>query len=127
MDDHSNFWLTICIVFLLVLIVIWVRNKIRLRHARIWPVEAGRVDSTVVRLVKTGLNQSNWVAELKYSYTVQGVACSGLVRRSFLIKSRAEKWIGRYAGDVPLTIRYNPAKVQDSVFFEKEQAGAAVT
>jgi hypothetical protein len=52
---------------------------------------------------------------------VRGAAFTGKLSRSYMLKGRAEKWIGNYRSDVPLIVRYNPNKARDSVVLEEEQ------
>ena len=63
---------------------------------------------------------SAYVAGLKYSYSVQGVAYSGGHHRRFMLHKSAMQWIGGYNEGLPLTVRYNPANPKDSKLFEKE-------
>ena len=121
MTNPSNFWLAISVIFLVVLAVLWVLKRIKLRRARTRPAERDRVDSAVLRLESRSPQQSAWVAEVNYSYAVRGTSCSGRLRRQFMRKKSAEKWIGSYRSDLPLTPRYNPAKPRDSVLFDNDQ------
>ncbi len=121
MTNQDYFWFIISIAFLAAVAVLWLLKKRKLRRARTWPTEAGHVDSTGLKLQQTGATSSVWVAEVHYSYTVQGAAYSGKLRRSYLLKNRAEKWMSNYRSEVPLLVRYNPGKAKDSVVFEDEQ------
>jgi hypothetical protein len=119
--NQDTFWLIVSIAVLAVLALVWLLKKRKRRLARSWPTEAGHVDSTALRLQKTGATSSQWVAEVHYSYAVRGAACAGKLRRSYVLKGSAEKWIGNYRSDVPLIVRYNPDKAGDSVVLEEEQ------
>jgi Protein of unknown function (DUF3592) len=125
MPDQNTIWLIVSILFLATAAALWVRKRIKLRHARDWPTETGRVDSSSVHLETAGgqPGAAAFYAQVKYSYAVQGQSFSGALRRKFMLKGRADKWIGRYTNGVPLTVRYNPADPKDSVLFEDEQAG----
>jgi hypothetical protein len=130
METQNIFWLTISILFLAGAAALWIRQRVRLKHARSWPSEAGRVESTAIRLQQSsggtlGSTSSSYIATLTYSYAVPGQYYSGELRRSFMLQGRAEKWTGRYISGLPLTIRYNPAHPKDSVLFEDEQAEMA--
>lgn len=50
-----------------------------------------------------------------------------VLRRSFTRKGSADKWIGDYPNGHALIVRYDPNKARDSVIFEREQAGTAVS
>jgi hypothetical protein len=130
MDKQNIIWFAISILVLAVLATFWIRQRVRLKHARSWPAEAGRVESTAIRLQQSsggqlGTTSSTYIATLTYSYAVQGQYYSGVLRRNFMLQSRAEKWTGRYVSGLPLTVRYNPAHPKDSVLFEDEQVGMA--
>ena len=124
MAISQYFWLMASVAVLGVAAAIWVRKRMKLKRARAWPVEVGRVDSTVVRLEQRGTQQSIYVAAVMYSYTAQGMACSGSLRRQFLLKGSADKWVARYPAGLPVNVRYNPDRAQESVLFDDEQAGA---
>jgi hypothetical protein len=124
--NQNNIVLAISIAVLAVFVVFWVLKRMKLRRARTWPTEAGRVDSTSLTLETTGNNQRAWVAIVKYSYSVQGAAYTGALRRQFLMKNSADKWIGRYTAGLPLAVRYDPRNAKDSVLFDKEQSVAGV-
>lgn len=127
MFNQQNIVLAISIAVLAVGATLFVLKRIKLRRARSWPTEAGRVESTSVTLETSGSppNMSSaHVARLTYSYSAQGAHYSGVLRRQFVLKGSADKWIGKYASGAPLSIRYNPNNAKDSVLFENENAGA---
>ncbi len=125
MGKQDVLWLIISLAVLTILAVFWVLKRMKLRRARTWPALFGRMDSSAVRLHSNGAQPggSQFIAEIKYSYSVQGQKYSGSMRRSFLLKGKADRWIGNYAHGQPIMIRYNPDKHADSVLFEDEQAG----
>jgi hypothetical protein len=115
------FWLGASLIVLAAIAVNFLRKRLKLRHARSWPAEGGRVESTVVQLVSRGQQQSIYLAEVRYSYAVADTAHTGRLQRSFLRKASADKWIANFTSGLPLTVRYNPGKADDSVIFEAEQ------
>jgi hypothetical protein len=121
MEKQDYFWLAGCIAVGAAAAVFWVRKRVRLHHARTWPVAPGRVESIAIGLESTGPDTSVYVARVNYSYTVQGVAYAGVLKRQFMLKNPGNTWLGRYANGRALTIRYNSDKPKDSVLFEKEQ------
>ena len=121
MINQDNIWLAISVVVLAIVAGGWLLRRAKLRRARSWPTTAGRVESSVMRLQSRGNNQSIWVAEVQYSYTVDGGSSSGSLRRTFLLNKSAEKWIANYPNGRPVTIRYNPNKTNDSVLDERDQ------
>ncbi len=125
MGRQDGLWLAISLGTVAILAVFWVLRRMKLRRARTWPAQFGRLDSTAVRLYSNGGQAagSKFIAELKYSYSAQGQQYSGGLSRSFLLKARADRWIGNYAIGQRVMVRYNPAKPRDSVIFEDEQAG----
>jgi hypothetical protein len=130
MDTQNTIWLAVAILFLVGTAALWIRQRVRLKHARSWPTETGRVESTAIRLEQTSTGQagtttSSYVATVHYSYTVLGRTYSGVLRHNFMLKGRAEKWTDKFTTGLPLRIRYNPANPKDSVLFEDEQLGMA--
>lgn len=103
---------------------IWVRSQLKRKRARAWPVTMGQVESTAVRLEGSGTDRARHIGEVVYSYRVQGQSYSGRLCRGFVLEGRAKKWLGEYLTGRPVSIRYNPENVSDSMMFEDEQAGA---
>lgn len=122
--SQDTIGLVLAIVLIGAVAAFWIRAQLKRKRARTWPATMGQVESTSVRLDTDITQQSRHVAEVVYSYNLQGQTYSGRLRRSFMLKGRAEKWIGRYAKGRALSIRYDPAKTKDSVLFEDEQVGA---
>jgi uncharacterized protein DUF3592 len=91
------------------------------RRARNWPTAAGHVESTRVFLQERGENQSMFVAEVRYAYQVLGETHAGVLARDFLLRGRADKWLGGYPSGRALTVRVNPHKPTDSLVLEREQ------
>jgi Protein of unknown function (DUF3592) len=121
--NQDNIVAVVSIAVFVVIVVIFVLKRMKLRRARSWPKEIGKVDATTLKLESTGNNQSKWVAVVSYSYNVQGSAFTGALRRQFLMKGSAEKWVGKYTTGAALTIRYDPANAKDSVLFDDDQSG----
>ena len=129
-DAQGMVWLAVSIIFIGGAIVFWLRQRIRLKHARSWPTESGRVESTAIQLKQSstgpsGVTTSSYVASVNYSYTVQGEYYSGVLRNNFMLQGRAEAWTSKFTTGLPLQIRCNPANPKDSVLFEDEQVGMA--
>lgn len=122
--NQDTLWLTLSILTLGALTVLWLRRRMKLQRARTWPIAAGQVESTEVRLEGAGTQQPRYVADVIYSYNLNGQRYSGHLRRSFLLNGRAHKWIESYPKDSAITIHYDPAKAADSVLFDDEQVGA---
>src|SRR5207302_8318128 len=121
-------WLAISVIFIGGAIALWLRQRIRLKHARSWPTETGRVESTATQLKQSstgpsGATSSSYVASVQYSYIVSEQYYSGVLRHNFMLKGRAEKWTGKFTTGLSLQIRCNPANPNDSVLFEDEQMG----
>jgi hypothetical protein len=122
--NQNNVVLAISVVVLAAVVVVWVLRRMKLRRARSWPKEVGKVDATTLKLESIGNNQSNWFAVVQYSYGIQGTAYTGTLRRQFLLKGSAEKWIGIYSAGAAVTVRYDPANSRDSVLFDDDQSSA---
>ena len=125
--NQNNIVLAISLVVLAVIAVFWVLKRMKLRRALSWPKEVGKVDATTLKIESTGNNQSAWVAVVQYSYSIQGATHNGALRRQFLLKGSAEKWIGNYTTGLPLTVRYDPAHAKDSVVFDEDQSGTGTS
>ena len=125
MIHQDSFLLVFSVVVLGFFLVRWLSQRSKQRRARNWPSEPGHVQSATV-VLKSGGGQPGaaaYYAELKYSYTVQGETYFGGLRRRFMLKERAEKWIDSFAKNEVLTVRYNPQKTADSVLLESDQLG----
>lgn len=118
--------LLISIAVIAAVAVYLIGRAMKRSQARTWPMEQGRVESTAVRLEGSSTQQA-YYAEVRYSYTVQGQSYSGQLRRRFMRKGSADKWIAGYAQGRPLTVRYNSKNARHSMLFEREQAGAGVS
>lgn len=82
----------------------------------------GKVDGTQVRLEGSGTQSSAFIATINYSYSVDGVAHSGKLRRSFMRRNSADKWADTYKAGCSLIVRYSPKNAKDSVLLEAEQS-----
>ncbi len=122
--DQNNIVLAISFVVLAAIVVFWALKRMKLRRARSWPKELGNVDATTLKLESTGNNQSKWFAVVQYSYSLQGASYTGALRRQFVLKGSAEKWVGKYTAGAAVTVRYDPANAKDSVLFDEDQTGA---
>ena len=107
MINQDNIVMAISFILVAAFVVFWLLKRAKLRRARSWPSEVGRVESTAV-VLRSGGGQPGaaaYYAELKYSYTVQGQTYSGGLSRRFILKGRADKWIGKYTNHQALSIR----------------------
>jgi len=120
MANQDQVIFAITVLTLATLTAFWLMRRAKMRRARNWPTEVGRVESTDVVLKSDG-GQSAHYAELKYSYTVQGHTYSGAMRRRFILKGRADKWIAGFADSKALTVKYNPEKAKDSVLLDSDR------
>ena len=121
----NDFWFALSLIGAAGFAAYWLFQRVRRRRARTWPRETGRVNSTTIRLERRGDYQSVHVAEVSYSYAIGAQSYSGQLRRTFLLRGRAEKWIDGYREGAPVSIRYNAKDARDSLLFEDEQVGAA--
>jgi hypothetical protein len=104
-----------------IIAVFMLLKRLKRRRAGRWPTAAGHVESTRAHLQERGEQQSMWVGEVTYAYQVLGESHSGCLARDFLMKGRADKWLGGYPIGRALTVRVNPFKPADSMLFEREQ------
>jgi hypothetical protein len=125
MINANNFFLLLSLLVLGVFFAAWLLRRAKRRRARIWPSEQGQVLSANVVLKSDGGQPGSaaYYAQLEYSYTVHGQTYLGRLRRRFILKGRADKWIESFARNGVLTVRYNPQKAQDSVLLESDRTG----
>ena len=117
--NQNLFWSILSLIVLSFYLGKWLLGRARLKKARSWPVTDGLVDSTDIRLERRGAQQSIFVAEVRYSYEVEGQAHQGSWRRQFLMHGSAEKWTGNFPAGHCVAVHYNPAKPNDCAL-EKE-------
>jgi hypothetical protein len=115
------------ILVLSILTALWLLRRAKLRRARNWPTVAGHVESAAVTLNSGGGQPGSaaYYADLTYSYHLQGQGHRGNLRRRFILKAAADKWIAKYTSSDALTVRYNPAKARDSVLLESDHPRSA--
>ena len=103
--------ISVCSILVLAgMLAFWMLRLAKLRRARRWPVAQGEVQSTEVTL-KAGTGQPGsaaYFAEIRYSYRVQGKTYQGRLRKRFLLKGRADRWVSGHSRQ-SLPVRYNPA------------------
>lgn len=100
-----------------------VRQWLRRRAARNWPVADGRVERAEWRQPNTGTNRY-FVAELAYSYVVGGQYYAGYYRRSFSDMDSAMRFVKSAAGR-PLQVPYKRGESATSLLLEENIADAA--
>jgi hypothetical protein len=81
--------------------------RIAERHVRVigssaWPMGNGRVFDTAI--VQDDIQ--GWAAEITYSYEAFGEYYSGVYRRGFRRKKKAEAFIERLPRETPIPVRY---------------------
>jgi hypothetical protein len=92
----------------------------RTRHAQSWPSAQGSIMSAQAR--STGKSFQPWVAELVYSYVVNGEYYSGSHRIPALSESRAEKKVEGWKNRM-VVVRYSPEKHDLSALLKSDQPG----
>lgn len=124
-QDQVIFALSVLVLGIMA--VLWLARREKLRRARNWPVTTGRLESAAITLKSSGGQPASaaYYAELKYSYQTRGQTHRGSLRRRFMLKGAAEKWTAKYANGNPLTVRYDPSKVHDSVVLEADHPASA--
>lgn len=121
--NQEQFISTIAIIVVAAMTVVWLLRRAKFRRARNWPTANGQTESTSV-ILKSGGGQPGaaaYFAEVKYSYTVQGHTYYGGLRRRFILRGRADRWIAGYANNNSLIVRYNPNTAADSVLIESDR------
>jgi hypothetical protein len=119
--NTDNLWLAISILVLAVFAAIWTLKRIKRHRAHTWPIGEGRVISTNIRRVGSGSQQAH-LAEVTYSYALNGQTYSGVSSRRFMLYGSAGKWLAKFESGRSLIVRVNPKNPRESLFFEMEQA-----
>jgi hypothetical protein len=93
----------------------------KLRHAHSWPsVQGTIVNAEVRRVTDTYINP--WVANLTYTYAVNGEYYSGFHRIYARTERRAEEKVAGWK-DRMVVVRYSPDKSDVSVLLRSDQPG----
>lgn len=110
------------VVVLAVLSAVWLRDKAKRQRARNWPTAPGQVESTDLVLTSGGgqPGAAAFYAEVKYVYEVAGETYRGILRRRFILKGRADKWISEIAARNQVTVHYDPETPRDSFVLNVE-------
>lgn len=115
-------------VFVLVIFVAVLAERgwqwLRRRAARHWPVAEGRVHKAEWRQPRTGTNRY-FVAELAYSYVVNGQFFAGYYRRSFSDLKTAAAWTDSMR-ERAFRVRYKATDPSRSIFREQDLCEAQV-
>jgi predicted DNA-binding helix-hairpin-helix protein len=93
----------------------------KFRHAHSWPSVQGTIVSAQVER-STDNNILPWVANLAYSYIVNGEYYSGFYRMRARSERRAEERIAGWK-DRMVVVRYSPDKPDLSVLLKSDQPG----
>ena len=93
----------------------------RFRHAHSWPSAQGTIMAAQVRRSADSSLQP-WVANLTYSYVVNGEYYSGFHRFRARSERRAEEKINGWK-DRMVVVRYSPDKPSVSVLLKSDQPG----
>ncbi len=96
---------------------------LRRRAARNWPLAEARVHSAEWRQPRTGTNRY-FLADVAYSYVVNGQYYSGYYRRSFSDRDSAATWVEQVRGRA-LQVRYHPRDISRSLLREQDFAPEA--
>jgi hypothetical protein len=93
----------------------------RARRAHSWPSAQGTILSAQVKSSGDSYFQP-WVADLSYSYVVNGEYYAGFHRIRARTERRAEEKIAGWNGRM-IVVRYSPDKHIDSVLLKSDQPG----
>ena len=85
-------------------------RRIRVIGSSAWPMASGRIfDGAVVEGEIQG-----WAAEITYSYEAFGEYYSGVFRREFMRKKRAEAFLECLPRETPIPVRYKAERPEVS-------------
>jgi hypothetical protein len=85
-----------------------------------WPVVHGRVHSSSIYP-----DDQLWLAEVSYSYSVDGEYYSGYSRAHFANEDDAEKYANEFPANATLFIRHKPHRPEVSLLRRDDQMGMA--
>lgn len=83
-----------------------------------WPIVHGRLHASAIYA-----EQNLWLAEVSYSYTVNGEYYSGYSKMHFANEDDAEAYANRFLKDMTLFIRHKPHKPEASLIRSDDQMG----
>jgi hypothetical protein len=95
---------------------------LRARRAQSWPSAQGTIVGTSVRPARQGGYFHPWVAEMAYSYVVDGEYYSGSHNIHARSERRAEEKVGGWKNRM-VVVRYSPNKHDVSVLLKSDQPG----
>jgi hypothetical protein len=100
----------VCTLRMWVAVYKLVHRRFQLIGSNAWPMANGRIfESSLQHDDIHGL-----AAELTYSYTVFGEYYSGIYRRGFRRKKRAEAFLERFPRESPIPVRYKSQRPEIS-------------
>jgi hypothetical protein len=88
------------------------------RQSKDWQLAQGRIYQS-----KATHDERFWIAEVSYSYSVNGEYYSGEDKQRFATKRRAEEYARRFPREAVIFVRYNPGKPEVSLMRRDEQVG----
>ena len=126
-NDAGTWWMLACFA---IVTARWAWERIRRSRASGWPTAAGHIETVSVVNAKesetrrgslslaylTSFGHTH-VAELGFSYSVEGGFHSGFYGREFETSEKAWEFCRGLKG-MPVTVHYNPAKPSDAVLSE---------
>ncbi len=119
--DLWRYWQLLGEIALLAAAAAW--TWIRIRQAHSWPSVQGIVWQAQARETERGSRFfKNWVAEITYSYVVNGEYYSGVHFIGARTERRAEETVAGWKGRM-LMVRYHPQKHSTSVLLRSDQPG----
>jgi hypothetical protein len=95
-------------------------RRLRLRNGRSWPTTDGVIQNADVREHRT--RSAQWfVAEVPYSYQVNGKLYFGRFTKTFDYETDAREYKERLWGK-RIVVRFNPRRIERSLFTAKDAA-----
>lgn len=115
-----SFWQEALILAISVWTALWA--WLRARKAQSWPSTQATVQHTTVRRADRQSYTHRWIAELTYSYVVNGEYYSGSCQIKARSERRAEELIAGWKGRM-IVLRYSQARHDISVALKSDQPG----
>jgi hypothetical protein len=90
-------------------------------RARSWPTVQGTIESGTVLAHNTRYG-NYYIAQLAYSYTVNGGYYSGFYEKTFWLESSADRFVSNLKG-LMVFVRHEPELPESSVLLKEDQMG----
>lgn len=124
MDESGGgnvIWLVIGLAVLLLLVGLWLRERMLRSRAKNWPTVSGMVEASDIRVERRGATQAVHVAEIAYTYEVEGISYQGCWKRSAMLRNKTGEWIKLLPPGTKIRVSHNPQIPSQSMLLDNGQ------